>query len=199
MFGGSSDAMSATPGAERERDDRRRFPRTYVFNRVVALDCLEVNWNGKKYWFLNCVDHGTNYKVLAFLGDRPTSKSVRRAFVRCLVKQLGAPDIIITDPGIEFDGEFQRIVEQLGCLRHAINPESPWENGRCEPHGGLAKEALAESLAIIDIESPEELAELMEATISANHRFDNRGGYDPYQLVFGRLPRLPQSLLSDDA
>ena len=39
-----------------------------MFNRVVALDCLEVPWKGKKYWFLNCVDHGTNYQVLAFLG-----------------------------------------------------------------------------------------------------------------------------------
>ena len=24
-------------------------PRTYVFNRVVALGCLEVPWKGKKY------------------------------------------------------------------------------------------------------------------------------------------------------
>ena len=127
-----------------------------MFNRVVALDCLEVPWKGKKCWFLNCVDHGTNYQVLAFLGERPTARSVRRAFVQCWVKALGAPDlIIITDPGTEFDGEFQRLVEQLGCLRHAINPESPWENGRCERHGGLAKEALAKSFALIDIESPE--------------------------------------------
>ena len=85
-----------------------------MFNRVVALDCLEVPWKGKKYWFLNCVDHGTNYQVLGFLGDRPTSRSVRRAFIQCWVKTLGAPDIIITDPGTEFDGEFQRLVEQLG-------------------------------------------------------------------------------------
>ena len=90
-------------------------PKTYVFNRVVALDCLEVPWNGKKYWFLRGVDHGTNYQVLAFLGERPTSRSVRRAFVQCWVKTLGALDIIITDPGTEFDGEFQRGVGQLGA------------------------------------------------------------------------------------
>ena len=129
------------------------------------------------------MDHGTNYQVLMFLGERPTSLSVRRAFVKCWVKTLGAPDIIITDPGTEFDGEFQRLVEQLGCLRDATNPECPWENGRCERRGGLAKEALAKALTLIEIETPEELAELMDATISANNRFYNRGGYAPYQLV----------------
>ena len=59
-------------------------------------------------------------------------------------------------------------------------------------------EALARALALIEIESPEELADLMDATISAKNRFYHRGGYAQYQLVFGRSPRLPQSLLSDD-
>ncbi|MDA8609482.1 hypothetical protein N9L19_01045 [bacterium] len=75
----------------------------------------------------------------------------------------------------------------------------PWGDGRCERHGGIAKEAVAKALALVDVESPEELAELMDASVSAKNRFYNRGGYAPYQLVFGRLPRLPQALLADDA
>ena len=69
---------------------------------------------------------------------------------------------------------------------------------RCERHGVLAKEASAKAFGVIEMEPPEEVAELMNATVSAKHRLYNRGGYAPYQIVFGRMPCLSQSLLSDD-
>ena len=43
----------------------------------------------------------------------------------------------------------------------------------------------------------EELELLLCETVSAKNRYYNRGGFSPYQLVFGTAPRLPQDLLSD--
>ena len=48
------------------------------------------------------------------------------------------------------------------------------------------------------IDNREELEELMDSVVSAKNRNYNRGGHAPAQFAFGKNPRLPQSLLSDD-
>ena len=35
--------------------------------------------------------------------------------------------------------------------------------------------------------------------VAAKNRFFHRSGFSPFQLVFGKLPRLPHEFLSDDA
>jgi hypothetical protein len=104
----------------------------------------------------------------------------------------------MSDMGTEFMGRFSRGVEQIGSLHHVIDVEAPWQNGRCEKHGGLIKVALVKALRTSSVANLQELDDLMDALVGAKNRYYNRGGFSPCQLVFGANPRLPQSLLSDD-
>eukprot|EP00974_Lingulodinium_polyedra_P039158 3752154-Lingulodinium_polyedra.AAC.1 len=58
-------------------------------------------------------------------------------FLRSWVRYFGPPEVLISDGGPEFAGTFERCVEQSGCFHHVCDGESPWQNGRCERHGGL--------------------------------------------------------------
>eukprot|EP00974_Lingulodinium_polyedra_P053475 5137830-Lingulodinium_polyedra.AAC.1 len=55
--------------------------------------------------------------------------------------------------------------------------------------------------AALDVEprSVAELETLLCEAQSAKNRHYHRGGFSPYQLVFGENPRLPRALLSDEA
>ncbi|CAK0801137.1 unnamed protein product [Prorocentrum cordatum] len=47
-------------------------PHTFQFNRVVGVDTFFVSFEGRSIAFLNCIDHGTNYQVVArYEGGRP--------------------------------------------------------------------------------------------------------------------------------
>ena len=105
------------------------------------------------------------------------------------------------DGGSEFKQHFERAAEQHGILQIIADAASPWQNGRVERHGGWVKER-----AELEINSgqtvliePNDLEELILATVSCKNRWYSRGGYSPCQRVFGVNPRVPTELLSDDA
>eukprot|EP00959_Pyramimonas_sp_CCMP1952_P165538 3460422-Pyramimonas_sp.AAC.1 len=78
--------------------------------------------------------HGTNYQVVArYEGG---AREAWECFVSSWVRYFGPPELLISDGGPEFQGEFSRGAEQRGTFQHIASAEAPWENGRCERHGG---------------------------------------------------------------
>eukprot|EP00974_Lingulodinium_polyedra_P099684 9656021-Lingulodinium_polyedra.AAC.1 len=67
--------------------------------------------------------------------------------------------------------------------------ESPWQNGRCERHGGLIKEAAARALTMDLVTTLEDFEGLVYGLTAAKNRLWHRGGYSPCQLVLGQNPR----------
>ena len=106
--------------------------------------------------------------------------------------------MVMTDQGTEFLSDFSRLVEQVGSVHHLIDVEAPWQNGRCERHGGVLKKAMYRAFQETKPENLEEIQLVLDSVVGAKNRYYNRDGFSPYQLVFGSNPRLPQSLLSDD-
>ena len=70
-------------------------------------------------------------------------------------------------------------------------------NGKCERHGGWVKDLLQTGANEDMVMSLEELELLACEVVSCKNRYYNRGGYSPYQLVFGVAQRLPHDLLAD--
>ena len=54
--------------------------------------------------------------------------------------------MVITDPGNEFKGFFERGCEFYGIFQHITHPEQPWQNGKAERHGGWVKDRLDSEL-----------------------------------------------------
>ncbi|CAE7403523.1 unnamed protein product, partial [Symbiodinium necroappetens] len=195
-----------TCAAKRLPDHRRKgqCPRVHSFNRVLSVDVFYVPVKGSSIPILNVVCHGTNYQVAHRIhgtgGGTPSSSATWKAFLSTWVRFLGPPSMVITDGGKEFQGRFERGVEQLGTLHHVTAPDSPWQNSRAERHGGWLKQRMIQELESGQsvIENLDDLDEILAATTAAKNRWFCSGGYTPVQLVFGEMPRVPGELLSDN-
>ena len=75
------------------------------------------------------------------MGGRTASKTWA-AFEKAWVRYFGPAEVLITDGGSEFLEAFERGAKYLGIFQHVTNAESPWENGRCERHGGWIKDVV---------------------------------------------------------
>ena len=136
------DEFTCAQCAARGRIRHRRkaaLPRTFRFNHIVAVDSFKIDCMGEARHFLNIVDHSSNLQVVMALRDQ-SAKTAWRAFQAGWMRPYGAAQIFISDGGPEFGGRFAWGVEQWGILHHVTNAVSPWENGRCERHGGWIKE-----------------------------------------------------------
>ncbi|OLQ04125.1 hypothetical protein AK812_SmicGene12846 [Symbiodinium microadriaticum] len=194
----------------RQRPDNRhraRCPRSFEFNRVLSIDIFYVKFGLYQVPILNMTDTGTCYQVLQRLpiptgshGGTPTSEATWRAFLATWVRFFGPPEVLVCDAGSEFKAAFERGCEGQGILQHVVLPENPWKNAMSERHGGFVKHRLDQELSSGQcvLQNWEDLDDYLHEMISVKNRWLSRGGVSPTQLVFGRLPRVPGDLLSDD-
>ena len=111
---------------------------------------------------------------------------------------FGMPQMLILDPGTEFQKHFADQAGARGCIILPIDARSPWQNGRTERAGGEWKKQfkLARNREAPLTEREYEASGLECAAI--RNRYQNGAGFTPMQRVFGTSLRLPGSLLSDD-
>ena len=116
------------------------IPKGYAPNRVVGVDVVYfpgINPREQKP-ILNIIDWGTCYQMLEPVPDL-LSDSIWSAFVRSWLRTFGMPEMIVMDQGREFTGAFAQRAAEYGGLIRTIGARAPWQNGRTERHGGLAK------------------------------------------------------------
>jgi len=176
-------------------------PKTYRFNHVVGIDLVQTAGpDGVKYFFLNIICWGTSYQQVKIVeGDNAkTAENVWNTIVDTWFRIFGCPDILVLDPGLEFEGYFAEHAQAYGITILPTDRESPWQNGRTERAGGLWKTQLKiATRKFTPVDLPEWLA-LGSMCVQSRNRYFNRSGYSPMQRVFGTTQRLPGSLLSDD-
>ena len=125
--------------SKRQKEVRRRvaaYPRTYTFNRIVAVDTFFLPWRGSSIPILNVVDHGSHYQVTVPIkeldgtdhrGGTPGAEEAWRAFLEAWVRRFGAAEIVISDAGPEYGGAFTRGLELHSVMQHVTDAESPWQ------------------------------------------------------------------------
>jgi hypothetical protein len=194
----------------KHRPDVRRkaqLPRTFSFNKIVGVDFFYIHWQNWNLAIMNIIDLGTSYQIAVRAGvadgtsgGTPTSQTAWSLFLTTWVRFYGARQMVICDAGNEFRGAFERGLEHMGIFQHTIHPESPWENGLTERHGGWVKDRLDREInsgrSVVQVLS--DLDELLSNLTSAKNNWLNKGGYTPSQLVFGQLTRVPGELLAED-
>ncbi|CAE7224945.1 RE2 [Symbiodinium sp. CCMP2592] len=195
----------------RQRELKRRVaahPRTYTFNRIVAVDVLYVPWRGVSLPVLNIVDHGSHYQVATLIkendgrphrGGSPSSEEAWKTFMEAWIRPFGSPEIVLSDAGSEFQKEFATGLELQSVFHHVVDADSPWQNGVAERHGGEVKRRLLRELAEGKsvLTSRDDIDLMLYHLTAAKNMWYTRAGYSPAQLVFGRNPRIPEELLSD--
>lgn len=160
-------------------------PKTYTLRVAVGMDLFYVPdlRSQRSLPVLNMVDLGANYYTRCWSCWRTSRRS---PFGRTWCRTFGVPQYLSLDEGLEFRGEFTRWCSDFGTIVFRAAARSPWQNGKVERHGGLAKSMIGE------------LALLLQECECEKNRFMNRSGYSPVQRQIGQWPRLPGSLMSDE-
>ena len=115
------------------------------------------------------------------------------------LRWLGPPEILVHDQGNEFGGDYAANAAAQGITMAPINKQSPWENGRTEHSGFEFKRNLTKARELDPPKDDDELDVLGGHVQAARNRYYHRAGFSPVQRLFGFTPRLPGSLLADDA
>jgi hypothetical protein len=176
-------------------------PKSYRVNHVVGLDLVELkNIQNEPVYWLNVVDWGSSYQQVGVLVGDGTKRreNVWMTFVRTWTRIFGMPEIIVVDPGTEFQGHFAEQVASNGCALFPTDARSPWQNGRTERAGKEWKRQFKLARRKEEPTSDVEWVALGELCCSIRNRYNNRSGFSPMQRVFGFSTRLPNSLVSDD-
>eukprot|EP00971_Amphidinium_carterae_P074732 1477044-Amphidinium_carterae.1 len=175
------------------------LPRSYAFNRVVGIDCLEIkvgSLSGEHY--LNVICWGTRLQAVLRIGVSLSSEAVLNQFLKSWVMPFGWPEQIICDQGSEFKGKFREFIEWAGTLIHNTDSRAPHQNGRTERAGGLVKDQVALVHDELDLITHDELEWAVSHSVSARNAFVDRSGFSAHQRVFGSTLRFPRDMVGDD-
>ena len=175
------------------------MPKFYEPNKVLGVDVVYMpGLNPRESRpVLNIIDWGTCFQVLEPLRDL-SSMGVWQGFQRGWMRIFGAPEMAVADQGREFIGEFSAKCNENGIITRVIGARAPWQNGRTERHGGIAKAVLVKILEQVSPRDDKEWEECVHATQAAKNRLFNRSGFSPAQRHLGSNVRIPGSLASDD-
>ena len=111
---------------------------------------------------------------------------------------LGWPQILISDQGTEFLGEFKAKCSDLGIILRTIGARAPHQQGRTERHGALFKAVFQKAVWGCPPSDHYEWRLLLRETEAAKNKSFNRSGFSPTQRMMGHSPRSNGEIMSDD-
>ncbi|CAK0841699.1 unnamed protein product [Prorocentrum cordatum] len=176
-----------------------KAPTTYQFNDVIGMDIFFVlePENTTKVPMLNIVCHGTGHQVVIPLPSRH-GPHIRRHYRAFWKRVYGVPRMIVIDGEKGFSaGEFPEAAEGDGSEIKVTSATSPWQAGKTERAGGTWKETFYRTRQKFNTNNWEDFYELVDAVNVVMGESVRRGGFTPYQRIFGRPFRLPEKILEE--
>ena len=180
----------------------KRVGRTITFSHYGPLDCLQVDLvgpfptsNGKNLYWVTMIDRFTRCLELVAVKSRE-AKEVARAIFDTWVTRYGCPLVLMAD------NEFRSgILKELLALTKTSQihtaPYKPSTNGLCERVHAFAQMML-QNAKMENVRDWDQYLPAIRFAIMTS-RLDGFG-FSPYQLLYGRNPRLPvDSLIPNDS
>ena len=171
--------------------------RPVVFGKEVHIDLKYMHDSSQKLFVaLSMVDSATSFHAAVLLQNRK-SVYVARKFHRHWCSLYGSPTTIYMDQGGEFDGEFVGWLEAHGIHSRCTGARAGWQHGFAERHGGLLGHAWHALVWQYQAKGRAEMKDTMVAAVQGKNQTITRGGFTPYQMVYGRAPLFPDLLEED--
>nr|KAG5712759.1 hypothetical protein BaRGS_029814 [Batillaria attramentaria] len=156
---------------------------------LVSVDflTLETSKGGFQH-VLVMVDHFTRY-ALAVPTRNMTAKTTADVFFSNFVVHYGIPRRLHSDQGANFVGRIiQELCKLLGCSKSQTTVYHPMGNGMCERFNRTILDMLGTLPPQQKSDWKSHIAALVHAYNCTRHEST---GFSPYELMFGREPRLP--------
>lgn len=162
------------------------LPLAQDFNEVLVTDLKE--WKSGTY-FLHMIDAATRLCKAAVIRDKNPSTIIDKIMTEWVGSGLGKPARIMSDNGGEYaNDEFRSMAENLGLIVDNTPGRSPWSNGLCERNHAIVDNNVSK---IMEDNPKLPLATALAWACDAKNSLSMVHGWSPYQLVFGRNPRIP--------
>ena len=163
------------------------FPLASVFNEVVALDLKFVD----QEIILHMIDHATRFSQACVITNKK-KQTIVQALLDNWIAIFGPPGKYLTDNGGEFvNDEMVQLAEKFNITLMTTAAESPWSNGLCERHNAVLAELIIKGKREYNISTKTALP----WAVSVKNTLTNVYGFSPNQLVFGRNPNLPDTMI----
>ena len=168
------------------------------FGDSISVDGITwSNHNGNQFHFYHFLDHHTMYHTAVVSMSRTASNAIRALNVGWML-WAGPPAILSMDGATEFTSEeFQTFLQKSNIKGKVIATEGHWQNAHIERHGQILQDILSK----MDSEEPIDTVEKLEVALTmATHtknQWSRHRGFPPETLVFGKMIRVPGSVVSD--
>ena len=161
------------------------FPMAVRFLECVAMD---LKFYDNKI-LLHLIDNATRLSISVRIPSKKPP-AVLDALFKHFIAIFGSVDKFLTDNGGEFvNPEFVELCEKFNINVKTTPAESPWSNGMVERHNAIIAGMLDKILA----DTPCNFDIALAWCINAKNSMINVHGFTPYQLAFGKNPKLPAS------
>lgn len=169
------------------------------FGDVLAMDGITwTNSQGSQFHFYHFVDQTTLYHTAVCAPSR-TAENASMCLSQGWIGWAGSPGLLCIDAATELNSEqFQQFLQKHGIKSKTSAPEAHWQNSRIERHGGILQLMLKKMDIEESIDSYEKLTLALHQATMTKNRWSRVRGYSPEMLVFGKQPKIPGSVVSDD-
>ena len=163
------------------------MPMAREFNETVAMDLKE--WKKGEIYFLHLIDVATRFSRSVVIYSKEKRVLINKIIEMWIGTGIGSPLNILCDNGGEFDNtEFKDMCENFSIRVMGTAAYAPFSNGLCERNHAVIDEMV---LKIIADQPNCPLQVALSWAVNSKNCLQMVSGYSPYQLVFGRNPRLP--------
>ena len=169
------------------------------FGDVIAMDGITwTNSQGSQFHFYHFLDQSSLYHTAVCAPSR-TAESASMCLSQGWIGWAGPPGLLCLDSATEFTSEqFQQFLQRHGIKSRTSAPEAHWQNSRIERHGGILQVMLKKMDIEENIDSYEKLTLALHQATMTKNRWSRIKGYSPEMLVFGKQPKAPGSIVSDE-
>ena len=165
------------------------LPLSEDFNDTVAMDLHQLESSPGK-WYFHIIDIQTRCSQACMIKTKSADEIVQK-FNKMWILNFGAPKRVLSDNGGEFDNEkFRQNSDYYSIHLMGTAANSPFSKGCCERHNKI----LTEMFLKLSEEQQLDEETCLHAAVFAKNCMSSHLGYSPFQLVYGKSPRVPTTL-----
>eukprot|EP00435_Cladocopium_sp_Y103_P062589 s281_g24.t1 len=170
------------------------------FGDIVSMD--EIVWSnkeGERFRFYHFIDQSTMYHT-AIAVPTKQGEEAAQALLQGWIQWAGPPKLLCIDAATELNSEaFLTFLQKYGICPRTCATEAHWQNSRVERHGGVLQVMLNKMDHEVSIKTYHELSTALAQATMTKNQWSRHRGFAPEMLVFGRMSRLPGSVISDES
>lgn len=175
-------------------------PKVMAFNEQIGLDVKYIQgWKpNQTIPCVSMVDYGSSLQVCVPMFSRETAEQIKTALRDQWIAWAGAPSALITDPArTNLSEALGTFCESLGIRMLHTAAEAHYQLGKVERHGQWFEHIFNRVWDEVRPSDMDTWLDCLVQTQVAKNSLIATAGVSPYQIVFGRNPKLPADLLQD--